>query len=219
MPPPVLHGDLHIACCPHVVSTYRLRAASALTERQAASAPTSAAAAHLLAALHSGLITCLLLHPPSRSTQDYELPPNVNATTSAAEALAGAQFAIHAVPVQHTRAFLQGIKVRCLRAELEAPFRGRIGGDALLRCTCLHSCRAAWRAALLVWHGWWAWCGAACATRPALVATHAGAAWPVAPALQELIPPTLPIVSAMCKACLACPHFVLPNPTNVFSRS
>ena len=43
--------------------------------------------------------------------QDYELPPNVNATTSAAEALAGAQFAIHAVPVQHTRAFLQGIKV------------------------------------------------------------------------------------------------------------
>lgn len=43
--------------------------------------------------------------------QDFELPINVNATTSAAEAIAGAQFAIHAVPVQHTRAFLQGIKV------------------------------------------------------------------------------------------------------------
>lgn len=40
------------------------------------------------------------------------LPANVNATTSAAEAIAGAQFAIHAVPVQHTRVFLQGIKVR-----------------------------------------------------------------------------------------------------------
>ncbi len=56
--------------------------------------------------------------------QDYELPPNVNATTSAAEALAGAQFAIHAVPVQHTRAFLQGIKVGsilCLCAVTVAP--------------------------------------------------------------------------------------------------
>lgn len=49
---------------------------------------------------------------PQLLLQDYQLPPNVNATTSAAEAIAGAQFAIHAVPVQHTRAFLEGIKAR-----------------------------------------------------------------------------------------------------------
>jgi hypothetical protein len=42
--------------------------------------------------------------------QDHSLPPNVTATTSPREAITGAQFAIHAVPVQHTRAFLQGIK-------------------------------------------------------------------------------------------------------------
>ena len=62
--------------------------------------------------------------------QDYELPPNVNATTSAAEALAGAQFAIHAVPVQHTRAFLQSIKAR--------PF-GR-GGSRWAGACCGGSC-------------------------------------------------------------------------------
>ena len=49
---------------------------------------------------------------PNHALQDFVLPPNVNATTAAAEAIAGAQFAIHAVPVQHTRAFLQSIKVR-----------------------------------------------------------------------------------------------------------
>ena len=43
--------------------------------------------------------------------QDYLLPSNVVATTSAAEACAGAQYAIHAVPVQHSRAFLHAIKV------------------------------------------------------------------------------------------------------------
>lgn len=48
----------------------------------------------------------------SFSLQDFVLPANVTATTSAAEAIAGAQFAIHAVPVQHTRVFLKGIKVR-----------------------------------------------------------------------------------------------------------
>ncbi|PSC70634.1 glycerol-3-phosphate dehydrogenase [Micractinium conductrix] len=50
------------------------------------------------------------LHKNTRYLEDFVLPPNVNATTAAAEAIAGAQFAIHAVPVQHTRAFLQSIK-------------------------------------------------------------------------------------------------------------
>ena len=45
-------------------------------------------------------------------TQGFELPKNVCATTSAAEAIKAAQYAIHAVPVQHSREFLQSIKVR-----------------------------------------------------------------------------------------------------------
>lgn len=49
------------------------------------------------------------MHP--RGAQEYALPTNVVATTSAAAACAGAQYAIHAVPVQHSRAFLLGIKV------------------------------------------------------------------------------------------------------------
>jgi len=39
------------------------------------------------------------------------LPANVTATTSMAEAIEGAQYAIHAVPVQHSRAFLESVKV------------------------------------------------------------------------------------------------------------
>jgi glycerol-3-phosphate dehydrogenase (NAD+) len=46
--------------------------------------------------------------PPT--PQDYKLPPNVRATTSATEAIHGAQYAVHAVPVQSSRAFLVGIK-------------------------------------------------------------------------------------------------------------
>ncbi len=42
--------------------------------------------------------------------QDFTLPPNVKATTSAAEAIQGARYAVHAVPVQHSRAFLSGIR-------------------------------------------------------------------------------------------------------------
>lgn len=38
------------------------------------------------------------------------LPVNVRATTDAAEAIAGASYAVHAVPVQHSRAFLEGIR-------------------------------------------------------------------------------------------------------------
>ena len=49
-------------------------------------------------------------HRNSRYLPDFELPINVTATTSAVEAISGAQYAIHAVPVQHTRKFLQGIK-------------------------------------------------------------------------------------------------------------
>ena len=41
------------------------------------------------------------------------LPSNVTATTSVAEAIAGARYAVHALPVQHSRAFLTSIKV-CL---------------------------------------------------------------------------------------------------------
>lgn len=48
--------------------------------------------------------------------QEFTLPANVKATTSVAEALAEAQFAVHAVPVQHTRRFLDSIKVVCFTA-------------------------------------------------------------------------------------------------------
>ena len=43
--------------------------------------------------------------------QEYMLPNNVTATTSFVEAIQGAQYAIHAVPVQHSRSFLQSIAV------------------------------------------------------------------------------------------------------------
>lgn len=49
-------------------------------------------------------------HCNSRYLPDFVLPPNVTATTSAVEAIAGSQYAIHAVPVQHTRVFLESIK-------------------------------------------------------------------------------------------------------------
>jgi glycerol-3-phosphate dehydrogenase (NAD+) len=49
-------------------------------------------------------------HCNTRYLPDFTLPNNVTATTSAAEAISGAQYAIHAVPVQHTRKFLQDIK-------------------------------------------------------------------------------------------------------------
>ena len=43
--------------------------------------------------------------------QEYTLPINVVATTSFVEAIQGAQYAIHAVPVQHSRKFLESIAV------------------------------------------------------------------------------------------------------------
>lgn len=50
------------------------------------------------------------LHCNTRYLPDFKLPPNVRATTNAAEAIQGAQFAVHAVPVQASRAFLRSIK-------------------------------------------------------------------------------------------------------------
>ncbi|BDA41583.1 Glycerol-3-phosphate dehydrogenase [NAD(P)+] [Coccomyxa sp. Obi] len=48
-------------------------------------------------------------HVNTRYLKEYVLPSNVVATTSSLEAIQGAQYAIHAVPVQHSRAFLKGI--------------------------------------------------------------------------------------------------------------
>lgn len=41
--------------------------------------------------------------PPSLPPQDFTLAPNVRATTNAFEAISGAQYAVHAVPVQSSR--------------------------------------------------------------------------------------------------------------------
>ncbi|CAK0787504.1 hypothetical protein CVIRNUC_010724 [Coccomyxa viridis] len=48
-------------------------------------------------------------HVNTRYLKEYMLPNNVTATTSFVEAIQGAQYAIHAVPVQHSRTFLQSI--------------------------------------------------------------------------------------------------------------
>lgn len=39
--------------------------------------------------------------------QDFTLPVNMRATTSTSEAIIGASYAVHAVPVQSSRVFLQ----------------------------------------------------------------------------------------------------------------
>ncbi|KAF8065430.1 GLY1 [Scenedesmus sp. PABB004] len=49
-------------------------------------------------------------HANTKYLPDFSLPPNVRATTDAAEAIAGASYAVHAVPVQHSRAFLGSIR-------------------------------------------------------------------------------------------------------------
>lgn len=48
-------------------------------------------------------------HTNKRYFPDHVLPPNVRATLDAREALDGAQFCVHAVPVQASAAFLAGI--------------------------------------------------------------------------------------------------------------
>lgn len=81
------------------------------------------------------------------SLQDHLLPPNVSATTSAAEAIAGAQLAIHAVPVQHSRAFLLGIKASGLGLGLPVVTNsafGSAGGGKL--CCQNYASGLAWRA-------------------------------------------------------------------------
>lgn len=45
------------------------------------------------------------------------MPPNVRATTHAPEAIVGAQYAVHAVPVQSSRAFLQVGSVQTVAGE------------------------------------------------------------------------------------------------------
>lgn len=80
------------------------------------------AIATALARQHPGLQVVLLLrdaylcrdinehHCNTRYLPEFALPEQVTATTSAEMALKGAQYAIHAVPVQHSRSFLEGIK-------------------------------------------------------------------------------------------------------------
>ncbi|GAQ91247.1 NAD-dependent Glycerol-3-Phosphate Dehydrogenase [Klebsormidium nitens] len=48
-------------------------------------------------------------HLNTRYMPNHPLPPNVRATTDPAEAIEGAQYAIHAVPVQQSAAFLKSI--------------------------------------------------------------------------------------------------------------
>ena len=52
------------------------------------------------------------LSTPTHPHPFRPLPPNVRATTDAAEAISGAQYCIHAVPVQHSRAFLERPELR-----------------------------------------------------------------------------------------------------------
>lgn len=67
------------------------------------------------------------------------LPTNVTATTSVAEAIAGARYAVHALPVQHSRAFLTSIKVcACLVSNRRSTQLVTIGG-ALVMCTAKSS--------------------------------------------------------------------------------
>ncbi len=49
-------------------------------------------------------------HRNAKYLPEYELPESVRATTDPAAALAGADFIIHAVPVQSSKAFLSGVK-------------------------------------------------------------------------------------------------------------
>eukprot|EP00877_Chromochloris_zofingiensis_P006398 jgi/Chrzof1/2010/Cz10g29180.t1_GPD1[v5.2] len=50
------------------------------------------------------------LHRNTKYLKEFHLPRNVRATTDAVEAITGASYAVHAVPVQHSRAFLSSIR-------------------------------------------------------------------------------------------------------------
>lgn len=70
-------------------------------------------------------------------SQGFKLPRNVRATTNAAEAISGAQYAIHAVPVQSSRAFLVGVRdllpptvpIICVSKGLEVSTTQRLGNE------------------------------------------------------------------------------------------
>ncbi|MEW5308912.1 MAG: hypothetical protein WDW38_000832 [Sanguina aurantia] len=49
-------------------------------------------------------------HCNTKYLKDFTLPVNMRATTSTSEAIIGASYAVHAVPVQSSRVFLQGIR-------------------------------------------------------------------------------------------------------------
>lgn len=49
-------------------------------------------------------------HKNTRYLTDFKLPTNITATTSLADAIRGASYAVHAVPVQHSREFLTHVK-------------------------------------------------------------------------------------------------------------
>lgn len=80
------------------------------------------AMATLLARNKDSLEVVLLLRDPAtcasvnerhineRYLKQYTLPPNVRATTDASVALSGADYIVHAVPVQQSTAFLQGLR-------------------------------------------------------------------------------------------------------------
>ncbi len=71
-------------------------------------------------------------HPCVSVFQDLMLPTNVTATTSVAEAIAGARYAVHALPVQHSRAFLTSIKVgTCLIPNCDSTQLGTAGRTLL----------------------------------------------------------------------------------------
>ncbi|GMH40060.1 hypothetical protein BSKO_07964 [Bryopsis sp. KO-2023] len=49
-------------------------------------------------------------HCNTRYLEDFRLPTNLRATTNKVDAIYGAEYAVHAVPVQHSRQFLRSIK-------------------------------------------------------------------------------------------------------------
>ena len=69
------------------------------------------------------------IHRNTRYLPDHDLPHNLRATTDAEDAISGADLAVHAVPVQHSRRFLASISsllpphvpMVCLSKGLEVP--------------------------------------------------------------------------------------------------
>jgi hypothetical protein len=90
--------------------TYGVNCLKGLTPKRMCSWHVGAAvppALTLAVCLCCAVVCCAVL---CCAVQDFKLPPNVRATTDAAEAISGASYAVHAVPVQHSRAFLTSIR-------------------------------------------------------------------------------------------------------------